>query len=56
VTIGAQLAIPLIAKSIIDGPIRMHDRGGVWALAGLALALACVEVVLSPDHSRGDVT
>ena len=47
VTIGAQLAIPLIAKAIIDGPIRTHHRAGVWPLAGLALGLACIEVVLN---------
>src|SRR5262245_10480657 len=47
VSIGAQLAIPLVAKAIIDGPIRNHDRAAIWPLFALAAGLAFVEIFLT---------
>jgi len=46
-SIAAQLAIPLVAKAVIDGPIRSHRRGELWPLAGLAVALAVFELFLN---------
>jgi ATP-binding cassette subfamily B protein len=46
-SIGASLAIPMVAKAIIDGPVRRGDRGGIIPLAGLAAGLAFVEIILT---------
>ena len=35
VSLGATVAIPLLTKAVIDGPIRHHDERGLWVL-GLA--------------------
>lgn len=50
VSIAAQLAIPLVAKAVIDGPIHDRSRAGLWPLGGLAFALGIVELVL--NHRR----
>jgi ATP-binding cassette subfamily B protein len=42
-SIGASLAIPLVTKSVIDGPLADGDRAGLWTLAVIALVLAVVE-------------
>jgi ATP-binding cassette, subfamily B, bacterial len=40
------LAIPLVIRAIIDGPITDGDRSGIWPLGLLALALGVVEAAL----------
>jgi ATP-binding cassette, subfamily B, bacterial len=42
----AQTLIPLVTGRIVDGPIRHHDTGAIWPLAGLALAFGLAEAVL----------
>jgi ATP-binding cassette subfamily B protein len=42
----AQSLVPLVIGRVIDGPIRHSDTSGLWALAGLALALGIAETVL----------
>jgi ATP-binding cassette subfamily B protein len=46
-SIGCSLSIPMVAKAIIDGPIRRGDRAGVLPLAAIAAALAFVEIGLT---------
>ena len=45
--IGAQLSIPLVAKAVIDGPIRRGDRHGIWGYFVLAAVLAVGELFLN---------
>jgi ATP-binding cassette, subfamily B, bacterial len=40
------IAIPLVTKAIIDGPITERDEGGILPLGLLALALGVVEAAL----------
>jgi ATP-binding cassette subfamily B protein len=47
VSVGAQLAVPLIAEAAIDGPIRRGDKRGLVPLLVLALVLALVELSLT---------
>ncbi|HVU93102.1 MAG TPA: ABC transporter ATP-binding protein [Jatrophihabitans sp.] len=42
----AESLVPLVIGKVVDGPIRHHDTAGLWALAGLALALGVTETVL----------
>jgi ATP-binding cassette, subfamily B, bacterial len=42
----AQSLVPLIIGQVVDGPIRHHDTGGLWPLAGLALLFGVAEAVL----------
>ena len=44
---GCTLSIPMVAKAIIDGPIRRGDRGGVWPFAAVAAVLALIEIALT---------
>jgi ATP-binding cassette subfamily B protein len=46
VGLGATVAIPLVTKAVIDGPVRHHDQRGVWVLGTAALALGLLEAVL----------
>ena len=50
VSIGCQLAIPLVVKAAIDGPITDGDKSGLLPLFALAIGLALVEVSLT--HRR----
>jgi ATP-binding cassette subfamily B protein len=50
VSIGCQLAIPLVVKAAIDGPITDGDKSGLLPLFALAVGLALVEVGLT--HRR----
>ena len=50
VSIGCQLAIPLVVKAAIDGPISDGDKSGLLPLFALAIGLALVEVSLT--HRR----
>jgi ATP-binding cassette, subfamily B, bacterial len=47
VGIAAQLAIPLIAKAVIDGPLKRGQTAGILPLGLLAVALAFVEISLT---------
>ena len=40
------LAIPLVTRSIVDGPIADHDSGGIAQLGALALLLGVIEAAL----------
>ena len=44
--VGASIVIPLITRSVVDGPIRHGDRGGLVPLGLLALALGVLEAGL----------
>jgi ATP-binding cassette subfamily B protein len=44
--VGASIVIPLIAKAIVNGPIRHGDRGALVPMALLALALGVAEASL----------
>jgi ATP-binding cassette subfamily B protein len=46
-SIGAQLAIPLIAKAAIDGPIHDGDKRGLIPLFALAVVLGLFELSLT---------
>jgi ATP-binding cassette subfamily B protein len=43
----AQVALPLIVKAVIDGPLRHGDRAGIVRWCLLAAALAVFEIVLA---------
>ncbi len=42
----ASMAIPLVTKAMIDGPIMSHQHGSILSLGLLALALGLVEAAL----------
>jgi ATP-binding cassette subfamily B protein len=44
--VGLTIAIPLVTKALIDGPIQHHEAGGVVRLGLLALGLGVLEAVL----------
>jgi ATP-binding cassette subfamily B protein len=44
--VGLTIAIPLVTKAIIDGPIAQHDAKGIVPLGLLALGLGILEAVL----------
>ncbi len=44
--VAVALAIPLVIRAIIDGPIAADDRSAIWPLGLLALALGVVEAGL----------
>ena len=43
---GASIVIPLVTKSIVDGPLVHGDRSALWPLVGLALLLGLLEAAL----------
>jgi len=45
--VGASIAVPLVTKRIIDGPIAAGERHAILPLALLALALGTVEAALA---------
>ena len=47
IAIGAALAVPLVMRRIVDGPIARGDRDAVLPLALLVLALGLAETGLS---------
>jgi ATP-binding cassette subfamily B protein len=47
VGIGAGILIPLVTKSVIDGPVANGDRSGLLTLGLLALGLGCLEAFLA---------
>src|SRR4051794_3025351 len=44
--VALAIAIPLVTKALIDGPIREHDSDALVPLGLLALALGVLEAVL----------
>lgn len=46
VSLGATIAIPLMTRAVIDGPVRTQDQRGLWILGTAALAVGISEAVL----------
>ena len=46
VSLAATVAIPLMTKAVIDGPVRHRDPHGLWVLGAAALAVGVAEAVL----------
>ncbi len=46
VAVGASIVVPLVTRSVVDGPIRHGDRGGLVPLGLLALLLGLLEAGL----------
>ena len=44
--VGVSIAIPLVTKAMIDGPIANREVGAIWPLGLLALGLGILEAVL----------
>lgn len=42
----ATIAIPLLTKAVIDGPVHRRDPHGLWVLGSAALALGVAEALL----------
>jgi ATP-binding cassette subfamily B protein len=45
-SLAATVAIPLMTKAVIDGPVRHHDQRGLWLLGTAAMAVGTSEAVL----------
>jgi ATP-binding cassette, subfamily B, bacterial len=45
-SLGATVAIPLMTKVVIDGPVRHQDQRGLWVLGTAAMAVGISEAVL----------
>jgi len=45
-SLGATVAIPLMTKAVIDGPVRHQDQRGLWLLGSAAMAVGISEAVL----------
>ncbi|WKG02566.1 ABC transporter ATP-binding protein [Mycolicibacterium sp. HK-90] len=46
VSLAATVAIPLMTKAVIDGPVRHQDPHGLWLLGTAAVAVGVSEAVL----------
>ena len=46
VSLIATIAIPLMTKAVIDGPVRHQDQRGLWMLGVAALAVGITEAIL----------
>ncbi|MDT5235908.1 MAG: ATP-binding cassette, subfamily bacterial, partial [Mycobacterium sp.] len=42
----ATVAIPLMTKAVIDGPVRHQDQQGLWVLGAAAMGVGVSEAVL----------
>ena len=42
----ATVAIPLVTKAVIDGPVRNRDAHGLWVLGSVAVAVGITEAAL----------
>jgi ATP-binding cassette, subfamily B, bacterial len=47
VSMACSLAIPLVAKAVIDGPVRQGDKGAILPYLGIAVFLALAEIALT---------
>ncbi|CAN5388165.1 ABC transporter ATP-binding protein [soil metagenome] len=45
-SLAATIAIPLMTKAVIDGPVRNQDQQGLWILGTAALGIGIAEAVL----------
>jgi ATP-binding cassette, subfamily B, bacterial len=45
-SLAATVAIPLMTKAVIDGPVRHQDQQGLWLLGAAAMGLGLSEAVL----------
>ncbi len=45
-SLGATVAIPLMTKAVIDGPVRQQDQHGLWVLGAAAMGVGITEAVL----------
>jgi ATP-binding cassette subfamily B protein len=45
-SLGATVAIPLMTKAVIDGPVRHQDQHGLWLLGAAATGVGISEAVL----------
>jgi ATP-binding cassette subfamily B protein len=46
VSLGATVAIPLMTKAVIDGPVAHQDQRGLWILGTAAMGVGISEAVL----------
>ena len=46
VSLVATLAIPLMTRAVIDGPVRHRDPDGLWLAGGVAVAFGVAEATL----------
>ncbi len=46
VSLVATVAIPLMTKAVIDGPVRHRDPHGLWVLGAAAMAIGVAEALL----------
>ena len=46
ISLGATVAIPLMTRAVIDGPVREQDQQGLWVLGTAALGIGVAEAVL----------
>ena len=46
ISLIATVAIPLMTKAVIDGPVRHRDPGGLWVVGSAAVALGIAEAIL----------
>jgi ATP-binding cassette subfamily B protein len=46
VSLGATVAIPLMTKAVIDGPVQHRDLRGLWILGTAAMGVGICEAVL----------
>jgi len=46
VSLGATVAIPLMTKAVIDGPVRQQDQRGLWVVGSAAMAIGVSEALL----------
>ncbi|HEX4587132.1 MAG TPA: ABC transporter ATP-binding protein [Mycobacterium sp.] len=46
VSLVATVAIPLMTKAVIDGPVRHQDQHGLWVLGAAAMGVGVSEAVL----------
>lgn len=45
-SLAATVAIPLMTKAVIDGPVRHQDQHGLWVVGAAAIAVGITEAVL----------
>ncbi|MHC9295052.1 ABC transporter ATP-binding protein [Mycobacterium sp. LTG2003] len=45
-SLAATVAIPLMTKAVIDGPVRHQDQQGLWVLGAAAMGVGISEAVL----------
>ena len=46
VSLAATVAIPLMTKAVIDGPVRHQDQRGLWVVGSVAMAIGVSEALL----------